>query len=228
MTKASAQRMTSLAVLSAGFLCSSAAFATVVYDNSSTEVLRTYSPGSGIEFGDEVFLAGTDRTITEFRFETFISANANGNETAQVILRLNNGAQLGPNRIAPGTELARSPVFALGTQIKDAPETHVWAGLSVPVASNHLTWSVVLNGIDSGEQIGLDLPNPPTPTIGSSYDDFWQNNAGTWQTMLIDAGTTPANFAARITAVPEPSTIALGGFGALTLLGYLGLRKRQA
>src|SRR5437016_9638411 len=115
MTKASVHRTTFLAVLSATFVCSSAAFADVVYDNSSGTVLRTYSPGNGIEFGDEVILAGTARVITDFKFETFVSAGASGNETAQIFLRLNDGAALGPNRTAPGTELAHSPVFALGT-----------------------------------------------------------------------------------------------------------------
>lgn len=49
-----------------------------------------------------------------------------------------------------------------------------------------------------------------------------------WNTFLIDGGLTPANFAARITAVtPEPSTLVLASFGSLVLLGYLSLKRRS-
>src|SRR5205823_14353424 len=168
---------------------------------STTDLNRSYFAGNGVEFGDEVFLAGSDRTITDFRFETFLSSNANGNETGQLILRLNDGAALSPGRNAPGTELYRSASFPLTT----GRGTIVASGLSValPGGVDHLTWSVSINGVDAGEQAGLMLYNPPT--VGTSFDDFWQNNAGTWNTFLVDGGASPANFAARMTAVPEPS-----------------------
>ena len=227
MTKLSAKRATAAAVLTGAILCSTSAFASIVYDNSTTSLGRSYSPGNGIEFGDEIFLGGTDRTITEFRFETFTSSNASGNETAQIIFRLNNGANLGTGRIAPGAEIGRSPVFSLGQKIKNATETHIWSGISISLgAADNYTWSVVINGIDAGENVGLALYNPPT--VGLSYDDFWRNDAGTgWNTYLIDGGATIANFAARITAVPEPSTLVLGALGGAALLGFLRIRRRS-
>jgi hypothetical protein len=227
MTKASVQRTTSLALLSTTLLYSSAGFASIVYDNSTTDLNRSYFPqnGNGVEFGDEVFLSGSDRTITDFRFETFLSSNASGNETGQLVLRLNDGALLSAGRNAPGTEIFRSDTFNLTT----GRGTVAASGISValPAGTDHFTWSVVLNGVDAGEQAGLMLYNPPS--TGSSFDDFWQSTGvNTWNTFLIDGGATPANFAARITAVPEPSTLVLSAFGTLALLGYLGLKRRSS
>jgi hypothetical protein len=224
MTKASVQRITSLAFLSATLLGSSAGYASIVYDNSTTDLNRSYFPGNGIEFGDEIFLSGSDRTITDFRFETFLSNNSDGNETGTLVLRLNDGPLLSPGRNAPGTAIYTSAPFDLTT----GRGTVVATGLSIDVPStvDHFTWSVVLNGVDAGEQAGLMLYNPPT--VGSSFDDFWQNASGTWNTFLVDGGATPANFAARITAVPEPSTITLGAVGTLALLGYLRLKRRSS
>jgi len=211
--------MKPIAVLSTAILCSMSVHATVVYDNTSNSLNRTYSPGNGIEFGDEIFLAGTDRTITEFQFETFTSSNASGDETAQIIFRLNDGINGAPN-----TEIARSELFPLGAG-NNTTETHVWSGLFVPLSADNFTWSVVFQGIDDGEQVGVGLYG--TPFIGSSFDDFWQNDGGTWGTLLIDGGATPANFGAHVMAVvPEPSTIALAGIGSVALLGFL-LRRRN-
>ena len=63
------------------------------------------------------------------------------------------------------------------------------------------------------------------PAVGASLDDFWvKNTSGGWSTFLIDANT-PANFGARITAVPEPTTMALGLLGGLALLANRIRRK---
>ena len=46
----------------------------LVYDDSVNYLNRTYAPGNDIEFGDEIFLdGGPNFTITEFKFETFVS-----------------------------------------------------------------------------------------------------------------------------------------------------------
>lgn len=211
-------------LLAAACSCAVSVSASIVYDNSSSSLNRSYSPGNGVEFGDEVFLAGTDRVITLFSFETFVSSNADNNQTAQVFLRLNDGLEISAGRRAPGTILATSPLFQLGLKGKDIPENHVWDGLTVPVGADSLTWSIVMNGIDSGEQVGLALYNPPT--TGSSYNDIWQNT-GTWDTFTFSTGDV-ANFGARITAVavPEPSTIALATVGGAALLGMLIRRRR--
>jgi hypothetical protein len=216
----------SIAALSASMLGSTTGFAATVYDNSVNTLSRSYSPaavgGAVPEFGDQVFLSGSDRRITDFQFEYFLSASGAtaGNETAELFFHQNNG---GTSGIDPGTVLYRSGEFSLSTGF----QTVAAQALSVALPSSTFTWSVVFNGIEAGESAGLLLYNPPT--VGSSFDDFWQKNAnGTWSTFLVDAGATPANFAARITAVPEPGTYALAVVGGLILAGYRRMKRRSA
>ena len=225
MTKASVLRNITVALLSWAFLQSTTGFASIVYDNSTSDLNRSYFAGNGVEFGDEIFLQGADRTITEFRFETYLSSGPSGNEIGQLFLRLNDGpSEGGSGRNTPGTVFYQSPTFKLGT----LRQTVIVSGLSVTVPGNadHFTWSVVINGIDTGEQTGLLLYD--NPTIGSSYADFWKNDGGQWNTFLVDGGATQANFAAQIRAVPEPSTLAMGVAGALVVLGGLSWRRRSA
>jgi hypothetical protein len=200
----------------------------IVYDNSLTDLNRTYIPTSpnGTEFGDEINLAGTDRVVTNFKFEYFLGATAN--ESVQLILHANDGpliTRTNPDNTtfqvaSPGTVLYTSPVLSLQTGFQTAEAS----GFSVTVPDT-LTWTVTFNGIDSGEIAGLRVYDPPT--IGSSFSDFWQKNNGTWNTYLFDNPAGPANFAARVTAVPEPTTLGLGLLAGLSFLGYLGFKRRS-
>lgn len=219
MTKTKAQLSVSIAVLSASLLSSVTGFA-AAYDAPANATTRSYAPSpvNGIEFGDQVFLSGGERRITDFQFEYFLSVNANGNETGELFFRSNTG---GTSGVEPLTTLYRSGEFSLSTGFQSVCAQ----ALAINVPST-FTWSVVFNGIDTGEQAGLLLG---TPTVGASFDDFWQKNAnGTWSTFLIDNGATPANFAARITAVPEPTTYALACVGALALAGYRRFKRNSA
>jgi hypothetical protein len=219
MIKSKAQLLRSLAVLSATVLFSGTGLASTVFENTqnllrSGGAIRTYSPGNNVEFGDQVFLEGSDRRITDFRFDYFLSTGTSGNELGELFFYQNNGTNG-----TPGALLYRSGEFSLSSGFQSVAAQ----GLSVGVPST-FTWSVVFKGIDAGEQSGLLLADPPT--IGSSLDDFWiKNTDGSWSTFLIDGGTTPANFVARITAVPEPSTYALAVLGGLAL-AYAGYRRR--
>lgn len=217
MTITKAQLSKSIAALSASLLLGTTAFASVVYDNSdpASSLNRSYSPGNNIEFGDQVFLAGSDRRISDFTFDYFLSANASGNETGELFFYSNNGI----TGSEPGTTLYRSGSFSLGTGFQKVAAQ----ALSVTVP-NTFTWTVAFSGLDLGEQVGLLLSDPPT--VGASLDDFWvKNTGGTWSTFTIDNGATPGNFSARITAVPEPSTVALAIIGGLALFAGRFRRK---
>ena len=58
-------------LVATSLLCGASALASTVYENSASPPDKYYSPAgiNGIEFGDEIDLAGTDRLVTEFRFE---------------------------------------------------------------------------------------------------------------------------------------------------------------
>ena len=173
-------------------------------------------------------MAAGNRTIDSFRFEYFLSANANGNETAVLTLYANDGPTITRtvdgttfDVQAPQTVLYTSPILTLGTGYQTA-EASGFVPFDVP---NTFTWTVKLSGIEATEVAGLLVYNPPT--VGSSFTDFWQNNSGTWNTYLLDNGVA-ANFAARVTAVPEPTTLALALVAGLGWVGYLGMKRRSA
>jgi hypothetical protein len=226
MMRTTSTLLKSLAVLSALLPFCTSGLASIVYDNSTTDLNQTYGPNA-VEFGDEITLAGSDRTVTDFKFEYFLSSNANGNETLQLRFYANDGPLI--NRTlpdgttmqshAPGTLLYTSPVLSLQTGFNTADAS----GISIQVPDD-FTWSVTFNGIDSGEVAGLRVYDPPT--VGSSFGDFWQKSSGTWNTYIFPS-STPANFAARVTAVPEPTTIAYALLAGLSWIGYRGLKRRS-
>jgi hypothetical protein len=194
-----------------------------VYDNTSTSgtpssYIARDNANNVVEFGDQIVLGGTDRKIQDFRFEYFLGLNASGNETARLRLYKNDGAGG-----APGSVLYDSDVFSI-TPGTSGYQNITAQGLDIDLASSTFTWTVLFGGVDAGETAGLILSDPPS--IGSSFFDFWQNTDGSWSTVTIAGGATPGNFAARVTAVPEPATYALLA-GGLTLLGFYKARRRS-
>ena len=216
MTKSKAHLSKSIAFLSASLLFGTAAFAATVYDNSVNLLDRSFSPSLGQEFGDQVFLSGNERKVSDFQFDYFVQGS--GNETAELFFYKNDN--VGSSGTTPGSLLYQSGQFSLSQGF----QTAVLQALSVTVP-NTFTWTVKFGGIGIGEQVGLLLSNPAT--VGTSVDDYWMFNDGTWATFLIDGGTTPANFSARITAVPEPSAVVLALLGGLTLLGFRRAQRRS-
>jgi hypothetical protein len=217
MTTLKAKLWRTVALLAATLVCGTSASASIVYDNSATSLERYYPLANNVPVGDEIFLAGTDRIVTDFRFELYLSPAASGDESLTLFFHQNDGLPPGDSpRKAPGTVLYQSdPVsLQLGYQ------TIVASGMNVGVPDN-FTWSVVVNGLQAGEEAGLVLYSPPT--VGSSYIDLWQQTGGSWELLLIDNATC----AARVTAVPEPGTYALAALG-LAIVGFARFRRRSA
>jgi hypothetical protein len=230
MMRTTSKLVKALAVLSAllPFCTSGFGQGTIVYDNSTTDLGRSFNPGNGVEFGDEITTIGSGNIVTDFKFQYFLSQNAAGGETAVLNFYKNDGPPISRTLSdgttiqvpTPGTLLYTSPVLTLGTGFQTAEAS----GISVAVP-NDFTWTVTFSGIGANETAGLLLYSPPT--VGSSFSDFWQKNSGTWNTYLFDNGATPGNFAARVTAVPEPTTYVYALLAGLSWLGYLGFKRRS-
>lgn len=211
-----------LAGVTASFAFVGSASAAIVYDNASTSASpSSYIAKEGatiVEFGDQIVLSGSERNLQDFKFEYFLGLNASGNETARLRLYKNDG-QNG----APSTVMYDSDVFSITSGVNGYGT--VTAPVGVTGAPTTFTWSILFGGVEAGENAGLVLND--TPTVGSSIYDFWQKSVGgSWGTVSIDSGATPANFAARVTAVPEPTTVALLVSG-LALVGAAKLRRRK-
>ena len=186
------------------FTMAPVSFGAVVYDNTTPGGTNNAYYGSTFEFGDQVNLAGTDRTVTDFSFYSQLNAAVLGSQSVVFRFYANDGTAG-----APGSLLFTSDpqAMALGSQ------TFTVSGLAVTVP-NSFTWTVTFSNLAGGDDAGLLIYNPPS--TGSSLNDFWQKDGGgAWSLMQVNGGLTPANFAARVTAVPEPGVFALGVLGAL-------------
>ena len=197
----------------------------IVYENATTKLNQIYTPGGQVEFGDQIKLGGTLRTLSTFTFEYFLN-NASGNEFIRLRFYRNDGSQI------PGVPDSASP----GSLIYDAGFSHIDPtplndGLTLKftlpdniVVPDTFTWTVSFLGVIDGETAGLELYNPPT--IGNGFDDFWEKNptSGQWQLRVSDNGT-PMSFGARAEAVPEASSLVIGTLGGILLLGARYRRK---
>ena len=198
-------------------------FAQLLYDNSDTTKFTGQYYGATTEFGDQIKLtSGAGGLITSFKFDYYLGFSGTGNETLDLRLYANSAGG------APGALLYDSGAFSIAANRGYANISA--SGLSIN-APNTLTWTVLFGNVNSSEQYGLLFYS--TPTVGSSFDDYWEKDAsGNWVTKRFSTSGGPiANFGATvtgITAVPEPGTLGLGLFGGLGLLGLLARRKQVA
>jgi len=209
-------------LLSAG-LCSlpNLAFSAIVYDNTQNDLTGQYSPATpSFEFGDQITLLGPERTLSQFSFYYFFSGATASTQSVTLRMYANSGTN------APVTPFYASDPIPLSTGANGFNTQTI----NFPLSSNLITlpdsftWTVQFSSLAAGQTGGLLLYGPPN--VGSSFNDFWQNNgAGTWSLNQINNGNTLADFGARVTAVPEPGVLALGGIGALLLAGLGRFRK---
>lgn len=186
---------------------SQAVSASVVYENSGSH--SNFSSTKAAEIGDQVTLAGTDRVVTQFKAEFFLDSFAGGES---VTVRF---YDIGLDN-KPGNLLLTSQTTALSAA---GFGTINVSGISVTVPDSFV-WTVAFDGLNVGESAGLVLNS--TPSIGSSDGTFfWVKDGGLFKSLSTGGGVSD-NFAAQVTAVPEPGTWALllTGVAGLTAFGY--------
>jgi hypothetical protein len=223
MTTSKTLKTTVAALFVTAAMGSQAIAQTTVYNASDSGSYQGvyYSLSNGTTVGDQIGLVGTERTITDFQFELYspdasqIQGTRNGNFS---IYQMDNGGNSVGSSIFDGTFTFNSASFD-GSGFS----TVAFTGLSV-TSPDSITWAVELTDLDAGATVGLPVYNLD---LGTNFNDFWEKaSGGSWTTMVLE-NSTPSTFAAKVSAVPEPSTLLLGLLGSLTWLGYIGFRRRS-
>jgi hypothetical protein len=209
-----------LAVAVAALASLSAKAQIIAYDNT-TGYLDTVTARGNAELGDEIHLTTGPTTLTRFQFEYNYSPGFLG-DTATGILRL--WAKDADGGFRPGTLLLQSTPFTLVPGFNQGDVN----GLSLDVPGT-LIWTVDFDGITGTESAGLlfyggvGVGSGP----GQSQDDHWENQGTVavpdWALMITDGIVD--NFGARVTVVPEPTTVGLLVGGA-ALLGFAARRRK--
>jgi len=222
---------------SAAFLAQSALSQVVGYNNTTTYsgdffnyADPTPNPGNyNGEAGNEIGLTGSlsSYTITAFDVQfDFLNSSLTttgtpaGGETVDLTFYQNNGSIV-DGYPSPSTVLYTTGAvpfstagingFTTGQSLNDT-------GLSVTVPQD-FTWTVTFGGLTAGETAGLAVYGPAT--VGDNSGDSWVNTTGGWTLEVNAPGEPfPLEYGAEafVTAVPEPSTVALGVAGAFALL----------
>lgn len=204
--------------------------AEIVYNNSTGDSNIRLNPGTR-EIGDEIVLGGSARMITDFTFQYWGENFFGDDEEARVRFYLNDGPNSPAGPQVPSTLFYDSDWFSISeTPRSTLIITDFITGAIVPLNGllpESFTWTVRFRGVDAidGESAGVDLYNPPT--VGGNYLEYWENTGpGGWEYRGETNGIA-LNFGARISAVPEPSMIALGLVAGMAVLVLRGRFNRS-
>ncbi|MSU56858.1 MAG: hypothetical protein EXS35_01505 [Pedosphaera sp.] len=209
-----------------GIVATSGARADVVYSDATTDLNIRFNPGL-VEVGDEIVLAGGARQVTNFQFQ-YWGLNFGSTEKARIRFYVNDGTNSPAGPQVPNSVLYDSDWFPIvatprNTLIFD-DFNDIAPGLQSVTVPDSFTWSVQFKDLAGGATAGVDLYDPPT--VGGNYNEYWDNNgAAGWQ--YRGTNSPNINFAAKVSAIPEPTIIGLGLLGGLGLLVLRNRVKRR-
>lgn len=194
----------------------------VIYDNTTT-FLNNNMPllpewrNDSAEAGDDIWLGGTNRQVTELKILFWYRGTVPGTFDAKIRFRaLDEFTQL------PSTAFYESDMI-LGLPTVHGMNEYTFAIPNVNVP-DHFVWTVqAYNRQGSVGELGPAYFNPAT--VGFSDDFFWLSDMGSEWTPYSWGGDPYANFAARITAVPVPEPATLLALAAGT--AFLVRRRRR-
>jgi hypothetical protein len=206
--------------------------AELVYDNSANDLGSNLNPGV-LEVGDQVLLGGTERWLSEFTFEywgfnTVTPNEFSGNVNSRIRFYLNDGPELPgiPGSAVPNTVFYDSGAFEIDPTPRATLTLSDFATeAAVPLARDlpeTFTWTVQFSGLGENDSAGVTIYSPPT--VGNNFPDYWVNEEGTWN--LLADENIDMDFAARFSAIPEPSTIGLFAIGLASIL-LMGRRRSR-
>jgi hypothetical protein len=188
----------------------------VVYEDS-TNYSGQFNQSAN-EYGDEVILFGNAHFVTQFQFEYFGNFTSQGDETA----RLRFYANTGPIWMGNKDYVTPAPTPLWETVLPISPGFNT-ATITVPYVDVPLrfTWTIQFFGMTMTSADNAGLLFYGKPSIGSSFNDYWELLTAGWTPRRIDGLTN--NFAAKIMAVsaaPPPPELSLTKRGANLVLSW--------
>jgi hypothetical protein len=233
MASARGLREVLLVMILLGFSHSAVAGQTLVYDNSTNYVHDDYYTPDGFwpfnsfsaidpegeiiyvnGTGDQIRLAeGTDRTVV--KFDLILSSTEYTTLDSLTLVFHALGEEIAPGMNYPGE------VLWTGTKTNEVVNglTHVFFDVQNVEVPDEFVWVAYAYS----DVAGPVTCSPPTTGQSSVYDFFWTFDSydnDWWYNSFY--GDPPADFAARVWAVPEPSTTAL-----LLIGGWLAARWKR-
>ncbi len=138
--------------------------------------------------------------VDEFSFEAYGDAVEAVSGTAILRIYANDGAVLPGTGTFDSTDYgAKMPGTLLYTSdaisLKDGYQTYTVTGIKGLNLRDKVTWTVEFS---AGSTAGLVLGG--TDVVGSSLNDFWQNDAAGWTLYQPDSGSEGGDFAAKLSA----------------------------
>jgi hypothetical protein len=193
-----------------------AARADVVYQNLNPNWQLFQTVEQGQQIGDDVTLAGTARSVDQF--QVVITNQFDQAYTGTFTARFfdigtsglpHNQLWQGVVQVAGGQPLEDNRLLTFAVPNVTVPNTFIWS-----LQANTNLPAPTPNGSDG---LGVVLNN--TPQAGSSQDIAYFNDGTTWSSFDYHPDNPDlANFEAKITAVPEPTSIFTMVAGGLALL----------
>jgi len=195
--------MMKASILLVNLLAPIALHASAVYSNTTTDTGGTvfYSTGPYVQIGDNITLAGTERSANSATAEFFDGGTGSG--TFDATLRFFNagspvGAQIGAFTVT-------------GTAITSGNVVDVTWNLGGLVLPTNVIFTISESNVASGLDLGFTLFEPPT--VGSSSNQFYIVSTNGTTYSQASQGNNQDNLFffldASPVSVPEPGTMVL-------------------
>lgn len=196
---------------------------TIVYQKMQGMTVASYrmaqNATSSLEFGDQVSLAGTDRTITQLRSILQVQGTGLGAYDFDLTLRFRN---LDGSGGQPGSIIGPVVNYQFRGLNEGAGATAAAYLITLPVFNvvvpDNFAVMMALTRVGGNTGgVGFQFSNTAAE-VGSSDNFFWRESAagsGVYQQFTTGGA---GNLALELTAVPEPATMAALGLGVAAML----------
>lgn len=171
----------------------------LVYNNAGPNNVAVYT---GNPYGDEIVLGGTDRAVSQIKFEYYANYAQAGGITFNLWSK--------DAGVAPGASIYSATADIVnGGGIVSIDFTYD-AGNTLP---DRLVFTAQFAGVGGANKAGLILGGGD-PSVGASADDYWEK-------------TGPGAADWTLKNVPEPSTVALFSVAGLAFAGMMFFRRSK-